>query len=118
MQCIEYITFNRYSKHQMRFVKIYFVCCNQVRQLFSATLCQARCLSTLAATPSMQHCLKLCNKDCGLFKTQCSILTSVMYVHSPILGILRKTLLILTIPIKCDVLNVLHDGTGHAIIGK
>ena len=26
--------------------------------------------------------------------------------------------LILTIPIKCDVLNVLHDGTGHAIIGK
>ena len=66
----------------------------------------------------MLHCLKLCNKDCGLFKTQCSILTTVMYVHSPIVGILRQTLLILTIPIKYDVLNVLHDGTGHVIIGK
>ena len=31
----------------------------------------------------MQHCLKLCNKDGCLFKTQCSILATVMYVHPP-----------------------------------
>ena len=42
----------------------------------------------------------------------------VMYVHSLILEILRQTLLILTIPIKCDVSDALHDGAGPVIIGK
>ena len=43
----------------------------------------------------------------------CVVLGNVVYVHSPILGILWNTLLSLTIPIKCDVLHVLHDGMGY-----
>ena len=48
----------------------------------------------------------------------CTVSSNVTYIHWPILEILRWTLLILTIPIKCDVFNVLHDDTGHVIIGK
>ena len=48
----------------------------------------------------------------------CAVLGNVVYVHSPILGILWKTLLSLTIPIKCDVLHVLHDGIGDGIPSK
>ena len=45
----------------------------------------------------------------------CTVLSNVAYVHSPILRILRQTLLRLAIPIRCDVLNVLHNGIGHDI---
>jgi predicted membrane protein len=48
----------------------------------------------------------------NLKSAHCTVLENVMYVCSLILRILRQTLLGLTIPIKYDVLNVLHDGIG------
>ena len=53
-----------------------------------------------------------------LKSVHCAVLGNVVYVHSPILGILWKTLLSLTTPIKCDVLHVLHDGIGNGIPSK
>ena len=53
-----------------------------------------------------------------LKSVHCAVLGNVVYVCSPILGILWKTLLSLTIPIKCDVLHVLHDGIGDGIPSK
>ena len=53
-----------------------------------------------------------------LKSVHCAVLGNVVYVHSPILGILWKTLLSLTIHIKCDVLHVLHDGIGDGIPSK
>ena len=54
----------------------------------------------------------------NLRSVHCAVLGNVVYVHSPILGILWKTLLSLTIHIKCDVLHVLHDGIGDGIPSK
>ena len=53
-----------------------------------------------------------------LKSVHCAVLGNAVYVCSPILGILWKTLLSLTIPIKCDVLHVLHDGIGDGIPSK
>ena len=47
-----------------------------------------------------------------------AVLGNVVYVRSPILGILWQTLLILTIPIKCDALHALCDGIGDGIPSK
>ena len=48
----------------------------------------------------------------------CAVLGNVVYVHPPILRILWQALLSLTIPIKYDVLHVLHDGIGDFIPSK
>jgi hypothetical protein len=48
----------------------------------------------------------------------CAVLSNVVYVRSPILGILWQALLTLTIPIKCDVLHALYDGIGDGIPSK
>ena len=53
--------------------------------------------------------------DMKLKSAYCAVLGNVMYVRSPILGILWKTLLSLTIHIKCDVLHALHNGIGDGI---
>jgi len=56
--------------------------------------------------------------DMKLKSALCAVLGNVVYVRSPILGILRQTLLNLTIPIKCDVLHALQDGIGDGIPQK
>jgi hypothetical protein len=48
----------------------------------------------------------------------CVVLGNAVYVCALILTILRQTLLSLSIPIKYDVLNVLHDGIGRDIFHK
>ena len=53
-----------------------------------------------------------------LKSVHCAVLGDVLYVRSPILEILWKTLLSLTIPIKCDVLHVFYDGIGDGIPSK
>ena len=50
-----------------------------------------------------------------LKSAHCAVLGNVGYVRSPILRILWQALLSLTIPIKYDVLHVLHDGIGDDI---
>ena len=53
-----------------------------------------------------------------LQSAHCAVLGNVVYVHSPILGILWQALLGLPIPIKCDVLHALHDCIGDGIPSK
>ena len=53
-----------------------------------------------------------------LKSAHCAVLGNVVYVHSPILRILWQALFGLTIPIKFDVLHVLHDGIGDGIPSK
>ena len=53
-----------------------------------------------------------------LKSAHCAVLGDVLYVRSPILRILWQALLSFTIPIKCDVLHVLHDGIGDGIPSK
>ena len=53
-----------------------------------------------------------------LKSAHCTVLGNVVYVHSPILRILWQALLSLTILIKYDVLNALHDGIGDGIPSK
>ena len=50
-------------------------------------------------------------------QTQCCFLSTIMYVHMNTWNS-KVNSLILTIPIKCDVLHALHDSTGYPIMDK
>jgi hypothetical protein len=53
-----------------------------------------------------------------LKSAHCAVFSNVVYLCSPILGILWQALLSLTIPIESDVLHALHDGIGDGIPSK
>jgi hypothetical protein len=53
-----------------------------------------------------------------LKSAHCAVSGNVLYVHFPILRILWKTLLRITIAIKYDVLHLMHDGIGDGIPSK
>ena len=83
----------------------------------SLTIC-IKCDVLNALHDSTSHGIMEKMVNMKLKSAYCAVLGNVVYVRSPILGLLWQTLLILTIPIKYDVLHALHDSTGHAIMGK